>query len=1092
MRTRSNFYPSNSTATIPRRSNRRRIPNIVEPEFRAIEEIIPMADRTMEELLQAPTEGYEEAIVIPEILAENFEIKTNLLQLVQANKFHGFERDNPHTHISNFKRMTATLKYRDVLNDAIKLMLFPYLLEGAARIWDVVSKTNDRIDKLADQISNLVEIVNKQVIAPAKAVKKTCVTCGGAHAYYDCIATDSNQPSVCVATGSYNQVSSPNRVSHQIPPPGFALNQPSTSGTLPSNTVPNPKGEMKAATTRSGLACEGPSIPTDSPLEKVDEQNTEEILDKEHSNSSGSTVSLNENCSAMLLKKLPEKLEDPELTPTRMTLELADRSITRPKGVAEDVFVKVGKFHFLTDFVVVDFEADPSVPLILGRSFLRTGCALIDVYGEEITLRVNDESYNPKSSSPTLVSDVSVSENDVSKEPILLHEHLLPLERVRIMLKTVKNQAKPGNIGHEIESLHQTPDQRAFFYKDQANEAKCIWFVVRGQVRSSKTLTLHHNSYPPVIGKSPMIQRDPKRVKCGDDEKKELLVESRVLIPETTFVDVESRVLIPEMTFVGVESRSELSRFHRSDCDGVFEDKCRKFNFLKYIFDNLVRNVDSSSKFYMYPRFLQLMIAAQVGELSSHNTKYTSSALTQKVFANMRRVGKGFSGVNRLLFKRMLVPQQVNDDVADVVVVAAAEDENAAEPTPLTPTTTPPHQHELIPSTSQVAPTLPPSPHQSPMAPPSSPPQQQQPSQTTTISMDLLNTLRLKKKNKLEPSCLKRLRKVGTAQRVESSADTVVDDQEDAEPAEFKKVIEVVTTAKLMIEVVTTAATTITDAPITAAPSAARRRKGVVIRDPEETSTPSVKRKAKHDNAILRYQALKRKPQTKAHAKKNMMVYMKNMAGFKMDFFKGMSYDDIRPIFEKHFNSIVGFLAKNEKELEEEASKAIKRKSKSSKEKAVKKQKLDEEVEELKTHLQIVSNDEDDVYTKATPSALKIVQERFASSKPKNFSNDFLLNTLKKMFEKPNVEDQVWKNQRGNYGLAKVKSWKLLESCGVYIITFTTTQMILLVERKYPLTRFTLDQMLNNVRLEVKEESEVSLELLRFVRRQQQEGYKPE
>nr|GFD03187.1 reverse transcriptase domain-containing protein [Tanacetum cinerariifolium] len=135
MRTRSNFYPSNSAATIPKRSNRRRVPNIVEPEIRTITKIVLMADRTMEELLQAPTEGYGEAIVIPEILAENFEIKTNLLQLVQANKFHGRENDNPHTHISNFKRMTATSKYRDVLNDAIKLMLFSYSLEDRARIW---------------------------------------------------------------------------------------------------------------------------------------------------------------------------------------------------------------------------------------------------------------------------------------------------------------------------------------------------------------------------------------------------------------------------------------------------------------------------------------------------------------------------------------------------------------------------------------------------------------------------------------------------------------------------------------------------------------------------------------------------------------------------------------------------------------------------------------------------------------------------------------------------------------------------------------------------------------------------------------------
>nr|GFC97622.1 hypothetical protein [Tanacetum cinerariifolium] len=90
---------------------------------------------------------------------------------------------------------------------------------------DVVSKTDDRIDKLADRISNLVEILNKQVIAPAKAVEKTCVTCGGDHAYYECIATDSNPSIVCAAIGSYNQVSPPNRASHQIPPPGFALVQ---------------------------------------------------------------------------------------------------------------------------------------------------------------------------------------------------------------------------------------------------------------------------------------------------------------------------------------------------------------------------------------------------------------------------------------------------------------------------------------------------------------------------------------------------------------------------------------------------------------------------------------------------------------------------------------------------------------------------------------------------------------------------------------------------------------------------------------------------------------------------------------------------
>ncbi|GJX03556.1 reverse transcriptase domain-containing protein [Tanacetum coccineum] len=112
-------------------------------------------------------------------------------------------------------------------------------------------------------------------------------------------------------------------------------------------------------------------------------------------------IPLNENCSAMLLKKLPEKLGDPDkfLIPCNFPgmdvchalADLVDRSITHPKGLAEDVYVKVGKFHFPTDFVVVDFEADPRVPLILGRTFLRTGRALIDVYGEEITLRVDNE-----------------------------------------------------------------------------------------------------------------------------------------------------------------------------------------------------------------------------------------------------------------------------------------------------------------------------------------------------------------------------------------------------------------------------------------------------------------------------------------------------------------------------------------------------------------------------------------------------------------------------------------------------------------------------------------------------------------------------
>ncbi|GJX86541.1 reverse transcriptase domain-containing protein [Tanacetum coccineum] len=95
-----------------------------------------MADtRTMSELLQAPTEGYGDAIVLPTILAKNFELKVGLLTLVTSSQFHGFERDDPHSHILWFNKITSTLKYKNVPHDAIKLMLFPFSLEGAARIW---------------------------------------------------------------------------------------------------------------------------------------------------------------------------------------------------------------------------------------------------------------------------------------------------------------------------------------------------------------------------------------------------------------------------------------------------------------------------------------------------------------------------------------------------------------------------------------------------------------------------------------------------------------------------------------------------------------------------------------------------------------------------------------------------------------------------------------------------------------------------------------------------------------------------------------------------------------------------------------------
>ncbi|GJT66909.1 reverse transcriptase domain-containing protein [Tanacetum coccineum] len=641
----------------------------------------------------------------------------NLLQLVQANPFYGRESENPHAHINSFKRITSTLRFRNVPNDVIKLMMFPYSLEGAAKTWyekeppnsiltweDLVtkfvnqffppsktthlkneisrftqkfeetfceawerfkeflracphhgfteltqvdtfynglneneqgslnataggnilskttrealniienkskvcysrnrsnvsrmnaasSKTDERIDKLTDQLSTLVEIVSKKVVTPApvKAVEDSCVTCGGAHSWYNCPSTDNNQSSVCATTGTYNQVAPPNRVSNQMAPPGFAPvqnnGQNRFNNQVQGNTfnqrnnfhgnqdfvvvnfeadprVPLILGRSFLRTGRALIDVYGEEITlqvdneavtfnldqttrysstNDKSVNRIDiidvvcEEYTSELLGfskvaipprlteakssieeppelelkdlpshleyayleendklpviiakglkndekdallkvlKSHKRAIAWKITdikdlrfdmsfadalllmprfaptiksllmnkekllelaklpLNENCLAMLLKKLLEKLRDPrkfiipcdfpgmdvchaladlgasinlmplsickklslpELTPTRMTLELADRSITRPKGVTKDVFVKVGSFHFPTDFFVVDFEADPRVPLILGRSFLRTSRALIDVYEGELILRDGDK-----------------------------------------------------------------------------------------------------------------------------------------------------------------------------------------------------------------------------------------------------------------------------------------------------------------------------------------------------------------------------------------------------------------------------------------------------------------------------------------------------------------------------------------------------------------------------------------------------------------------------------------------------------------------------------------------------------------------------
>nr|GEZ57097.1 hypothetical protein [Tanacetum cinerariifolium] len=197
----------------------------------------------------------------------------------------------------------------------------------------------------------------------------------------------------------------------------------------------------------------------------------------------------------------------------------------------------------------------------------------------------------------------------------------------------------------------------------------------------------------------------------------------------------------------------------------------RKFNFSKYIFDSLMRNLDTFKKFYMYPRFLQLMIRKQVGDLSLHSTKYTSPALTQKVFAYMRWVGKGFFRVDTPLFKGMLVAQEFvegdnevhaeNVNAASLAtegVVSAADDvvptvvDEPSIPSP-TPPTLPPQPSQDIPSTSQ-----------------------DKVAQALEITKLKQRVKKLERRNKLKVLKLRILKRVGSTQRIDSSDDTIMDD----------------------------------------------------------------------------------------------------------------------------------------------------------------------------------------------------------------------------------------------------------------------------------------------------------------------------
>nr|GEU94928.1 reverse transcriptase domain-containing protein [Tanacetum cinerariifolium] len=558
--------PPNPSASNPKRRNHRRSK---QPFILKESPVDTMADqRTMAELLRVPTEGYAGAILVPPILAEQFELKHSLINMMTSDQFFGLEKENPNDHICWFNKITSTIKYKDVPNSAIKLMLFPFSLAEAARRWlekepprsiitweDLVSKfinelfppsrttnlhneisnfqqrfdesfheawdgfknllracphhgftelhqldtfynalnstdqdslnsvaggnllerrtqdvltiiknkskvhnlqnklvvsqvkSSDANSNSSSEIAKLTHAVNQQIRvvttamtaifkqfqatpppASVKAVEKIYVTCGGAYPYYQCLAADGNtftkhrdniQGYVAAAAVNYNQEED-ERVEETLTDQDLAEYTIKVRPPFVQKSKP-PSQRNFVVHQRDPLY---PNIPYPSRMYKQKQQEKNEEKLQELAN-----TPLNENCSAVILKKLPEKLGDPgkflipcgfselkckaladlgasinlmplsiskklglpELISTRMTLDLSNQAICTPNGIARDVFVLIGKFTFPTDFVIVDYESDLRVPLILGRPFLRTAPALIDVHGEVMILSDGDE-----------------------------------------------------------------------------------------------------------------------------------------------------------------------------------------------------------------------------------------------------------------------------------------------------------------------------------------------------------------------------------------------------------------------------------------------------------------------------------------------------------------------------------------------------------------------------------------------------------------------------------------------------------------------------------------------------------------------------
>nr|GEU30312.1 reverse transcriptase domain-containing protein [Tanacetum cinerariifolium] len=344
--------------TIPKRRNCRRSKQIVKPELQTIVEtpVATMADtRTMSELLQAPTEGYGD-VVIPAILAENFELKVRLLSLVTLSQFHGFERDDPHSHIRWFNKITSTLKYKNVPHDAIKLLLFPFSLEGQPGLGlkNNPLRFDETFSEACDHFKDLLRKCSRHGFIELHQIDT----------FHNAL-TQSNQDSLNAAAGR-----------------NLLNRTPRDALTIIENKSKVHTSRKKPIVSKLNTTTSSPSLSQDvtALTEIVKELDLEVCL---------ALADIGASINLMPLFVL-KKLSLTELTPTRMTLKLANRSVAYP---------------------VVDYDVDPRVPLIPERPFLRTARALINVHGvcsrsaqEVLGFSDSSTSGNPTPSYPIIAS----------------------------------------------------------------------------------------------------------------------------------------------------------------------------------------------------------------------------------------------------------------------------------------------------------------------------------------------------------------------------------------------------------------------------------------------------------------------------------------------------------------------------------------------------------------------------------------------------------------------------------------------------------------------------------------------------------------